>query len=132
MMVTFAETATYIWDIACERVISGIVHQFKCGEEKFHSGEINMKELHTQIKNSESELSKLRSELDNKRIALETMNERVMNKIDSELFQANQENYLLSGNINWSLLPKHMYLVGQYSKNILEARSQERRMSLRF
>ena len=91
-----------------------------------------MKELHTQIKNSESELSKLRSELDNKRIALETMNERVTNKIDSELFQANQENYLLSGNINRSLLLKHLYLVGQYSKNILEARSQERRMSLRF
>ena len=89
---------------------------FKCGEEKFHSGEINMKELRTQIKKNESELSKLRSELDNKRIALETMNEKVTNKIESELFQANRENYLLNGNKNWSLLRKHVYLVEQYSK----------------
>ena len=35
---------------------------FKCGEEKYHSGEINMKELCNQIKKHESELSKLRSE----------------------------------------------------------------------
>ena len=89
---------------------------FKCGEEKFHSGEINMKELRTQIKKNESELSKLRSELDNKRIASETMNEKVTNRIESELFQANREHYLLNGNENWSLLRKHVYLVEQYSK----------------
>ena len=89
---------------------------FKCGEEKFHSGEINMKELRTQIKKNESELSRLRSELDNKRIALDTMKEKVQNKIESELFQANRENYLLNGNKNWSLLRKHVYLVEQYSK----------------
>ena len=57
-----------------------------------------MKELHTQIKKNESELSKLRSELDNKRIALDTMNEKVMNKIESELFQANRVYYLLNRN----------------------------------
>ena len=55
-----------------------------------------MKELRNQIKKHESELSKLRSELDNKRIALATMNEKVTNKIESELFQANRENYLLN------------------------------------
>jgi len=89
---------------------------FKCGEEKFHSGEINMKELRTQIKKNESELSKLRSEFDNKRMAVETMNDKVTNKIESELFQANRENYLVHGNKNWSLLRKHVYLVEQYSK----------------
>ena len=74
----------------------------KCGEEKYHSGEINMKELCNQIKKNESELSKLRSELDNKRMALATMNKKVTNKIESELFQANRENYLLNGSKNWS------------------------------
>ena len=82
----------------------------------YHSGEINMKELRNQIKKNESELSKLRSELDNKRMALATMNEKVTNKIESELFQANRENYLLNGSKNWSLLRKHVYLVEQYSK----------------
>ena len=56
---------------------------FKCGEEKYHSGEINMKELRNQIKKHESELSKLRSEVHNKRMALESMNEKVTNKIES-------------------------------------------------
>ena len=48
---------------------------FKCGEEKYHSGEINMKELRNQIKKNESELRKLRSELDNKGMALATQEE---------------------------------------------------------
>ena len=94
----------------------GCTSVFKCGEEKYHSGEINMRELCNQIKKNESELSKLRSELDNKRMALATMNEKVTNKIESELFQANRENYLLNGSKNWSLLRKHVYLVEQYSK----------------
>lgn len=54
--------------------------------------------------------------MDNKAIALETMNEKVRNKIESELFQANRENYLLNGNKNWSLLRKHVFLVEQQSK----------------
>lgn len=58
----------------------------------------------------------MRSELDNKRMALATMNEKVTNKIESELFQANRENYSLNGSKNWSLLRKHVYLVEQYSK----------------
>ena len=69
-----------------------------------------MKELRTQIKKNESELSRLRSELDIKRIALDTMKEKVQNKIESELFQANRENYLLNGNKNWSLLRKHVHV----------------------
>lgn len=76
-----------------------------------------MKELRNQIKKNEFELSKVRSELDNKRMALATMNEKVTNKIESELFQANRENYSLNGSKNWSLLRKHVYLVEQYSKN---------------
>ena len=44
------------------------------------------------------------------------MNEKVQNKIESEQFQANRENYLLTGDKNWSLLHKHVYLVEQYSK----------------
>lgn len=43
------------------------------------------------------------SELDNKTMALETMNEKVTNKIKSELFQANERDYyLLNGNKNFS------------------------------
>ena len=49
-------------------------------------------------------------------MALATMNEKVTNKIESELFQANRENYVLDGSKNWSLKRKHVYLVEQYSK----------------
>ena len=91
-----------------------------------------MKELRNQIKKKESELSKLRSELDNKRMALATMNEKVTNKIESELSQANRENCVLNGSKNWSLLRKHVYLVEQCSKKHFGGKIPARRMSLQF
>ena len=105
---------------------------FKCGEEKYHSGEINMKELRNQIKKNESELSKLRSELDNKRMALATMNAKVTNKIESELFQA-IEKIIYSMEVKIGLCcVSTCILLNNTRKNILEARSLQRRMSLRF
>ena len=53
------------------------------------------------------------SELDNKTMALETMNEKVTNKIKSELFQANERDYYLLNGKKKSLLRKHVFRAEQ-------------------
>lgn len=63
------------------------------------------------------------SELDNKTMALETMNEKVTNKIKSELFQANERDYyLLNGNKNLSCAST-CFVLNNNRENILEAKS---------
>lgn len=95
---------------------------FKCGEEKFHSGEANTRELRGQTKKHEMELSQLRMELSNKKSAIDTSKDTVSRKIECDLFQMKKEDYLVNGHKNWSLLRKHVYLVEQYCEQHLGGR----------
>ena len=88
----------------------------KCGEEKFHSGETNTRELRSQIKKYEMELTKLTAELENKKSAISKSTDTLSSKIECDLFQAKKEDYLINGQKNWSLLRKHVYAVQQYCK----------------
>ena len=90
---------------------------FKCGEEKFHVGESNLKELKISIKKHESELIKLRIELQNKKSAIATNKDRISHRIESDLFQSRKEDYFINGSKNWTLLRKHTYLVEKYCKD---------------
>ena len=79
---------------------------FLCRKEKFHPGELNIKEMCSQMKRHQSELNKLVEELDSKKSAIETMKDKVHNCIESGLFQANKTVYIVNGNKRWSLLHK--------------------------
>ena len=72
--------------------------------------------MRNKIQKHESDLCKLKQELENKKKAQETMNNNVTNRIEADLFESNREDYLLHGSKNWSLLRKHVYLVEQYCK----------------
>ena len=95
---------------------------FKCGEEKFHHGETNTREIRSQIKKHEMELIKLKTELDNKKSAIDKSKDTLSKKIECELFHAQKEDYLVNGQKNWSLLRKHVYAVEQYCKEHLGGR----------
>ena len=90
---------------------------FKCGEEKFHVGESNLKGLKISIKKHESKLIKLRTELQNKKSAIATNKDRISHRIESDLFQSRKEDYFINGSKNWTLLRKHTYLVEKYCKD---------------
>ena len=92
---------------------------FMCGEEKFHPGELNIKGMRNQMKRHQIELNKLVEELDSKKSAIETMKDKVHNRIESDLFQANKTANIVNGNKNWSLLRKHVYLAEEYCKKNL-------------
>ena len=89
---------------------------FKCGEEKFHPGELNVKEMRCQIKRHQSELNRLFEELESKKSAVERMKDKVQNRIETDLFEVNKAAYLVNGTKHWSLLRKHVYLVEEYCK----------------
>ena len=89
---------------------------FKCGEEKFHPGELNVKEMRCEIKRHQSELNRLFEELESKKSAVERMKDKVQNRIESDLFEVNKAAYLVNGTKHWSLLRKHVYLVEEYCK----------------
>ena len=75
--------------------------------------------MRNQLKRHQTELNKLVEELDSKKSAIETMKDKVHNRIESDLFQANKTAYIVNGNKNWSLLRKHVYLVEEYCKKNL-------------
>lgn len=96
---------------------------FKCGEEKFHAGELNVKDIRSQAKKQEMELNKLREELENKKRAIDTMKDTVSIRIENDLLELNKEHYLINGqHKNWSLLRKHVYIVEQYCKQNMGGR----------
>jgi hypothetical protein len=92
---------------------------FKCGMEKFHPGENNVKDLRNQLKKHERELEKLIEELKCKKTAVEAAKDKVQLRIESDLFQSNKDTYTVNGMKNWSLLRKHVYLVQEYCKKNL-------------
>ena len=55
--------------------------------EKFHSGELNMKEMRCQIKRHQSEFNELVEEFESKKSAVERMKDKVQSRIESDLFQ---------------------------------------------
>ena len=95
---------------------------FKCGEQKYHVGEINTREIRSQIRNHEMELNKLMTELENKKSAINASKDSLSCKIERELFQTKKTDYLMKCNKNWSLLRKHVYAVEKYCKQHFEGR----------
>lgn len=70
-----------------------------------------MKELCTQIKKIWTKQTK--NSVGQQNNGFRNNEWKVMNKIESEVFQANWENYLLNENKNWSLLHNHVFPVEQ-------------------
>ena len=95
---------------------------FNCREEKYHVGEINTREIRSQIRKHEMELNKLMTELENKKAATNASKDSLSRKIERDLFQTKKTDCLVNGNKNWSLLRKHVYAVEKYCKVHFEGR----------
>ena len=90
---------------------------FSCGQEKFHSGELNMKELDNCNRKKEKQVQLLKCELENKKAACRSVKESLSRRIEADLFEENIDEYMYYGQKNWTLLRKHVHAVEQYCKN---------------
>ena len=90
---------------------------FCCGEQKFHIGEVNAKELDVNIRKKEKRVQLLKSELENRKAACKSVKESLARRIEADLFEVNSDEYMFYGQKNWSLLRKHVHAVEQYCKS---------------
>ena len=90
---------------------------FCCGEQKFHVGEVNTKELDINIRKKEKRVQLLKSELENRKAACKSVKESLARRIEADLFEVNCDEYMFYGQKNWSLLRKHVHAVEQYCKS---------------
>ena len=90
---------------------------FCCGEQKFHVGEVNTKELDINICKKEKRVQLLKSELENRKAACKSVKESLARRIKADLFEVNSDEYMFYGQKNWSLLRKHVHAVEQYCKS---------------
>ena len=89
---------------------------FSCGEQKFHVGEVNTKELDIDIRKKEKRVQLLNSELENRKAACKSVKESLARQIEADVFEVNSDGYMFYGQKNWSLLRKHVHAVEQYCK----------------
>ena len=89
---------------------------FSCGIEKFHQNQINRSKLNQELKREESSLQKLKTELDNRKSAIRSLQNAPANKIEQRLLAENERDYVTGNLKNWSLLRKHVHLIEGYCK----------------
>ena len=112
------ENVTCVLDILHISCTYGICDSvFSCGQEKFHSGELNMKELDNGNRKKEKQVQLLKCELENKKAACRSVKEPLSRRIEADLFEENIDEYMYYGQKNWTLLRKHVHAVEQYCKN---------------
>ena len=76
---------------------------FCCGEQKFHVGEVNTKELDINIRKKEKRVQLLKNELENRKAACKSVKESLARRIEADLFEVNSDEYMFYGQKNWSL-----------------------------
>ena len=99
-------------------MITENARQFKCGIEKFHPGEHNIKDMRNQLKKHERELEKLKEELQCRKDAVDSAKDKVLLRVENDLSQTNKAAYTVNGVRNWSLLRKRFFLQEYCKKNL--------------
>jgi hypothetical protein len=95
---------------------------FQCGEDKFHTGEVNLKQMAQNVKKLKTEKEKLIEELENKKSAAENLKDNILNKLEDSLLNADPVSYNIGGVKNWSLLRKHVFVLRKYCQTTLHGR----------
>ncbi len=89
---------------------------FSCGFEKFHHNQVNRSKLNQELKKEETALEKLKIELNNRRSAIRSLENAPTHRIEQGLLSENQDDYVVGGLKNWSLLRRHVHLIEGYCK----------------
>ncbi|CAB4005948.1 Hypothetical predicted protein [Paramuricea clavata] len=93
-----------------------------CGEDKLHTGEVNLKQMAQNVKKLKTEKEKLIEELENKKSAAENLKDNILNKLEDSLLNADPVSYNIGGVKNWSLLRKHVFVLRKYCQTTLHGR----------
>lgn len=95
---------------------------YSCGEEKFHSGEVSLRELKQRINKLKNEKDKLLEELKHKKSSAESIKDSILNRLENSLLDADRESYYVHGTKNWSLLRKHVFVLRNYCRTVLKGK----------
>ena len=95
---------------------------YECGEEKLHSGEVNVKHIAQTLKKLSNEKDKLTAELESRKSAAENVHDSIINRLENLLLEADPSSYHVRGVKNWSLLRKHVFVLRNYCEATLHGR----------
>ena len=91
-------------------------HFFNCGEEKLHPGELNTKQLRSNIQKIKNEIISLERNIAQQQDVSDQMKQSLANRIEKHLLQEDECKYFSSGHKNWSFTRRHVYLIEGYCK----------------
>lgn len=92
---------------------------FCCGEEKLHPGELNTKQLRSNIQKIKNEIMCLERNITQQQGASNQIKQSLTNRIEESLLQGDECKYFSNGHKNWPLLRRHVYLIEDYCKKNL-------------
>ena len=95
---------------------------YQCGEDKFHPGEVNLKQMAQTSKKLKNDREKLTAELKSRKSAAENINESILNRLENSLLEADPSSYHVHGVKNWSLLRHHVFALRKYCETTLRGR----------
>ena len=95
---------------------------YQCGEDKFHIGEVNLKQMAQTSKKLKNEREKLTAELKSRKSAAENVHDSILNRLENSLIEADPSSYHIRGVRNWNLLRHHVFVLRKYCETTLKGR----------
>lgn len=95
---------------------------YQCGEDKFHPGKVNLKQMAQTSKKLKNEREKLTAELKSKKSAAETVHDSILNRLETSLLEVDPSSHHVHGVKNWALLRKHVFVLRKYCQTTLRGR----------